>query len=62
MTVIGEASGQFDMLGAFYGEDSEMAAGGVGGSLTSEAGEMSLGGAFVLYDGEFDDFCCEDND
>ena len=57
MIVIGDASGQFDLLGAFYGEEGEIAAGGIGGSLTSEFGEMNLGGSFTLEHGG--DFCDE---
>ena len=52
MSVDGDASGEFDLMGAIYGEDAEVAAGGVGGSLSTDAGEMDLGGSFWLYQEE----------
>lgn len=52
MDVFGDVSGTMDMMGAIYGEEGQYAAGGIGGSLTSEAGEMNLGGDFFLSGGE----------
>jgi hypothetical protein len=49
MTVDGDATGEMDLMGAIYGDDAGYAAGGIGGSLTSEAGTQSLGGNFYLY-------------
>ena len=51
MTVAGDATGEMDLMGAIYGNEAEYAAGGIGGSLTSEAGTQSLGGNFYLYQG-----------
>ncbi|AZQ68991.1 hypothetical protein EF888_18760 [Silicimonas algicola] len=46
MSLYGDATGTMDMKGAFYGDDAQNLAGGVGGSLDTEVGTMSLGGGF----------------
>ncbi|MGI9389896.1 MAG: hypothetical protein ACR2O1_07555 [Boseongicola sp.] len=60
MSVDGDASGDIDLMGAIYGEEGEFAAGGIGGSLTSEAGELNLGGDFFLYNEGGEGPCCFD--
>lgn len=49
MNVAGAASGQLDMMGAFYGDAAQNLAGGMGGSLTSDTGTQTVGGEFILY-------------
>ncbi len=46
MSLYGDATGTMDMKGAFYGDDAQNLAGGVGGSLDTEVGTMDLGGSF----------------
>ena len=47
------ASGQLDMLGAFYGTDGQTLSGGIGGSLNGE----TMGGAFETST-RFREECC----
>lgn len=42
----GDATGTFDLLGAPYGENGDRIAGGLGGSVTFEAENYDMGGAF----------------
>lgn len=51
MNVLGSASGEFDMKGAFYGETGSELAGGMGGTLSTDYGDFGVGGSFELYGG-----------
>ena len=51
-----DMSGEFDFMGGIYGESGQYINGGVGGTLTTTAGETSVGGVFSASSGDgFDD-------
>ena len=47
-----DMSGEFDFMGGIYGDSGQYISGGFGGTMTTTAGETSIGGSFSASSGE----------